>query len=93
MGCLPTISWTRPGGPFGTRVRHGGGLRILLDRPWFSSGDGELLAIVLAQPANYPPDDKSRPYVSHWGNDPIWHSPSVPALSAAQFDSPSSPMA
>lgn len=29
------------------RTRHGGGLRVYLRRPWYSSGDGELLGVVL----------------------------------------------
>ena len=29
------------------RLRQGGGLRVYLRRPWFSSGDGELLGVVL----------------------------------------------
>ena len=86
LACLPTLRWDpAPEGAFGTRVRHGGGLRILLERPWFSSGEGELLGVVLAQPANYPPDDRARPYVSHWGADPIWASDPVAPLSTAQF--------
>jgi hypothetical protein len=32
------------------RTRRGGGLRIYLDRPWYSSGRGEKLAVVLPQP-------------------------------------------
>ncbi|HUZ47355.1 MAG TPA: hypothetical protein VMW54_12035 [Terriglobia bacterium] len=30
-----------------TSKRRGGGLRIYLDRPWFSSGDGEMLGVVV----------------------------------------------
>ena len=30
-----------------TRTRSGGGLRVYLDRPWYSSGDDELLGVVL----------------------------------------------
>jgi hypothetical protein len=47
-------------------------VRVYLDRPWFSSGDGELLGVVLAPPSSYPPNEVLRPVVSHWGNDPIW---------------------
>jgi hypothetical protein len=58
---------------------------VLLERPWHVSADGEQLAVVLATPANYPPDDVARPFVSHWGNDPTWGAPPVNALSPDQF--------
>lgn len=38
--------------------RSGGGLRVWLDRPWFSSGDGELLGVVI----------KRQPWIN-WGLD------------------------
>jgi hypothetical protein len=34
--------------PTSLRTRSGGGLRVYLDRPWYSSGDDELLGVVLA---------------------------------------------
>jgi hypothetical protein len=45
---VPTFGWdrTRESGKF-TSLRKGGGLRVYLERPWFSSGDGELLAVIL----------------------------------------------
>ena len=33
--------------PAQRRTRHGGGLRVYLRRPWYSSGDGEQLGVVL----------------------------------------------
>jgi hypothetical protein len=68
---IPTWTWTtrrvlgvppRPGmrpGPGSTiRTRSGGGLRVYLDRPWWSSGADELLGVVLEdQPwLTYPVD-------------------------------------
>jgi hypothetical protein len=55
-------------------TRHGNGLRVWLDRPWFSSGDGELLGVILFG------DDKRftdipqamQPLVTQWGLDPLW---------------------
>lgn len=53
---IPTFRWSeeqlwRTGGlvfSAGTRrIRHGGGLRVYLRRPWYSSGDGERLGVVL----------------------------------------------
>jgi hypothetical protein len=56
-------------------TRHGGGIRIYLNRPWYSSGEGEKIGIVL------PPADVTevpaelKPYVSEWGYDPIRNGP------------------
>lgn len=46
---VPTFGWERTREPGKlTSLRKGGGLRIYLERPWFSSGDGELLGVLLA---------------------------------------------
>lgn len=52
---VPTFGWERKRelGKF-TSIRKGGGLRVYLDRPWFSSGDGELLGVVLAPTPGVP---------------------------------------
>lgn len=46
---VPTFGWERKreAGRF-TSIRRGGGLRVYLERPWFSSGDGELLGVILS---------------------------------------------
>lgn len=77
---VPTFGWEEPkkDGATITRKRAGGGLRVYLDRPWFSSGDGELLGVVLVPQAGYakqqpaPPGDEFKPYVTQWGVDPTW---------------------
>lgn len=72
---LPTFEWQKPADPVATvqvRKRLGGGLRVYLDRPWYSSGGGELLGVVLCPELNFPPDDNVRPYVTQWGRDPVW---------------------
>ena len=60
------------------RTRIGGGLRVYLERPWYSSGDKELLGVVLcSNPADLIQDekrDKLKPYITQWGMDPIWKS-------------------
>ena len=59
-----------------TRVRIGGGLRVYLDRPWFSSGDDELLGVVLPHGQGDHPQPEIplnlQPYVTQCGLDPIW---------------------
>ncbi|MCA1690033.1 MAG: hypothetical protein LC720_06245 [Actinobacteria bacterium] len=76
---VSTTRWERPADASQPRRRHGGGVRVYLDRPWYSSGDGELLGVVLADARAYPPTGPVpaplRPYVTHWGNDPTWESP------------------
>lgn len=76
---LPTFGWQRHGETNVRRsVRFGGGLRVYLHRPWFSSGAGELLGITLwsGNAYNKPLDDELRvrfkPYITQWGMDPIW---------------------
>ncbi|MGG5257540.1 hypothetical protein [Phycicoccus avicenniae] len=91
---LPLFRWEEsdePEQPFGRRRVRRPGVRIYLERPWNSSGDGELLAVLLAvgddDKAPYPlPDPKNPeadpaggfPFVSQWGADPIWTAPGVP---------------
>ena len=57
-------------------TRFGNGLRVWLDRPWFSSGDGELLGVVIYKNdglfANIPEDFVQ--LVTQWGADPFWAS-------------------
>jgi len=48
---IPTFKWEDQTTSTGkTRVRKGGGLRVYLDRPWYSSGEGELLGVVAMPP-------------------------------------------
>ncbi|QKE84416.1 hypothetical protein [Arthrobacter sp. NEB 688] len=91
---LPLFRWEEteePEQPFGRRRVRRPGVRIYLERPWNSSGDGELLAVLLAvgddEKAPYPLPDLSNPeadpaggfpFVSQWGSDPIWSAPGVP---------------
>lgn len=70
---VPTFGWTESTTNFGrtkTRTRSGGGLRVFLERPWFSSGVGEQLAVVLADGAA-PDDQRLVPLVTQLGADPV----------------------
>lgn len=76
-----------------TRKRSGGCLRVYLERPWYSSGDGERLGVVLWEKQGgyfslgtpeIPEELKS--YVTQWGMDPIWLSgPTYATQSLANF--------
>ena len=76
---LPTFGWEQTTDSDGnvTSTRHGGGVRVYLDRPWWSSGEGELLGVVLGQSL---PDrlDPLYGYSTFWGQDPVWQSPGLP---------------
>ena len=65
---IPTFRWEETA----QGRRRIGGIRIYLDRPWFSSGMGEQLAVVLYG-HDYPEiEEQAKPYVSQWGLDPLW---------------------
>jgi hypothetical protein len=63
--------------------RKGFALRIFLRRPWYSSGQGEQLALVF--PLQWPPAPQLRSFVSQWGFDPLWSRPSVAATAWARL--------
>ncbi len=70
---VPTFGWERQTATNVKRsVRLGGGLRVYLDRPWFSSGADELLGVVLFD-EGFPVDrERWKPFVTQWGLDPTW---------------------
>ncbi len=80
-GILPTFGWNSPRLKRGRLVsqRTGQGLRVYLERPWFTSGIGEELAVVLRPSgrANEARDD----LVSRWGLDPATLSAPLPERS------------
>lgn len=68
---LPLFRWeerTEPEHPFGLRRTRRSGLRLYLDRPWYSTGDGELLGVLIAKG----PDALVEGAVSQWGSDPVF---------------------
>lgn len=85
---IPTFEWQKTEN--NTRMQHrrmGGGVRVYLKRPWYSSGDGEKLAVVLPRGGatldqlhmatsaqNIP---AFNPNLTYWAIDPI--KPSAPA--------------
>jgi hypothetical protein len=87
---VPTFGWQRQTQTSIKRsVRFGGGLRVYLRRPWFSSGEGELLGVTLWSSDNGPLDDahrdKLKPFFTQWGMDPIWQTAGlvgVPTISS-----------
>ena len=73
---VPTFEWRKTQTTDAVRhVRMGGGLRIYLKRPWYSSGDDEMLAVVLPDSnGNFRLLNTNGGYTNlytHWGIDPI----------------------
>jgi hypothetical protein len=68
---LPLFRWheeTEPGHPFSLKRTRKTGLRLYLERPWYSTGDGEFLGVILAAGADTPLEDT----VSQWAGDPVF---------------------
>ena len=89
---LPIFKWTETqAGTVRRRQRQGGGIRVYLERPWFSSGIGELLGVVL-RPPGFALMGKAaetlRKYTSEWGMDPLWHSAEMAPVVEADFANP-----
>jgi hypothetical protein len=73
---LPTFRWNGPTGANRRSTRFGGGLRIYLERPWWSSGIGEDLAVVLR--ASDSPDAAADDLVTQWALDATMTGADVP---------------
>ncbi len=74
---VPTFEWRKSQNAEAVRhQRMGGGLRIYLKRPWYSSGEDEMLAVILPEyKSNLLSMAMATPgytnYYTHWGIDPI----------------------
>jgi hypothetical protein len=72
VSVLPAFSWSEENGSVLTR--RGGALRVYLARPWFETGAGERLAVVVEKRGlRY--DTADNPLISKVGRDPIWDAP------------------
>lgn len=74
---VPTFGWERQEtSNVKSTVRFGNGLRVYLNRGWWSSGEDELLGVLLWPGSAGSPDPAAReadkPFFTQWGNDPIW---------------------
>jgi hypothetical protein len=73
---VPTFGWQRQTDTNLMRsVRFGGGLRVYLERPWYSSGEGELLGVTLwtgDDPLDEDLRNRLKSSITQWGMDPIW---------------------
>jgi hypothetical protein len=79
---VPTFGWEQQETTnLKSSIRSGNSARVYLDRPWYSSGEDELLGVVLWPQALSAPDyatrEKYKPYFTQWGGDPIWQTDAV----------------
>jgi photosystem II stability/assembly factor-like uncharacterized protein len=87
---VPTFGWTETNTLFENihSTKTGGTLRVYMERPWWSSGEGELLGVVTwhATGGQATPNSTIAPYVTQVGNDPVHVSPQIPyTLSVSDF--------
>jgi hypothetical protein len=76
---VPTFRWSvEKDGERLVRERSGGGLRLYLRRPWFSSGDNEQLAVVFAARTREEVPDWISRHVSRWGFNPVMPATTLP---------------
>ncbi|MCG8925514.1 hypothetical protein [Lentzea sp. CC55] len=73
---VPIFQWESPAP--GQSVRRGGGLRVYLERPWFSSGAGEKLAVLMWPDVVNDAPEHMRGVVTAWGADGAMHSTVMP---------------
>jgi hypothetical protein len=84
LDTAPLLRWERmvePAEPFALRSVRRSGVRIWVSRPWYSSGDGELLGVLTFEPYEPDPDHPGQERLkavqvrdnstSLWGKDPI----------------------
>jgi hypothetical protein len=84
---VPTYGWTRSADSnLIASQRRGHGLRVYLERSWYSSGEGELLGVVI-WPRSLTDADRLRlkRSVSQAGADPVFASAGRVTLSRASF--------
>ncbi|MCX5256818.1 Ig-like domain-containing protein [Streptomyces canus] len=76
---VPAFEWRRQtGSNMLASHRHGHWLRVYLDGPWFSSGEGEQLGVVVSPQAHEPHGELAR-YVTRTALDPIRSAGSLPS--------------
>jgi hypothetical protein len=80
LWALPTFVWSGTGSPRSPSRKRSGGIRLYLDRPWWTSGDGEQLAVILwpVAPGPFPVMPREyEPFSTQFGFDPLHASTSA----------------
>ncbi|MFC9680393.1 hypothetical protein [Streptomyces sp. NPDC056948] len=77
---VPAFQWERgTAGTTPTSTRLDGVVRVYLQRPWYASGEGEMLAVRVLGPSEQP-DAASEKWATTWGRDPIRQPGSAPLI-------------
>ncbi|HEX7276090.1 MAG TPA: hypothetical protein VF244_01830, partial [Acidimicrobiales bacterium] len=95
---VPTFRWEATSGPqIGTHTskRFGRGLRVYLERPWWSSGEGELLGVILnpTSEVENPPSSAREQVLTRVGVDPVFRSTSTDLAELTLFALPDAKLA
>ncbi len=83
---IPLFRWnegTEAEQPVAVRRRRRTGVRIYLERPWYSSGAGELVGVLIAKGGK---DGKIQGHVSGWGSDPVWRGAPIASRGMVTLD-------
>ncbi|MFG2593175.1 hypothetical protein [Streptomyces sp. NPDC048438] len=82
VSAVPAFLWSDEPGPEGgiVRKRSAGRLRVELGRPWYTTGEGECVAVIVLPGDEDSVLDEDRPLVSWINRDPIHSTPSPKAL-------------
>lgn len=84
---VPTFGWPEEERTERTVLsrRCGNGLRVFVERPWYSSGDGELLGVVFQRSGMVQAENTEalKNVTTRWGRDPIWGSAQMANLPTA----------
>ncbi len=82
---VPSFNWlTNDKGTEITRMRTGN-IRVYLQRPWFSSGDDEMLGVLLPI-KNVMLSDAGKLHCTVWGKDPVFNSPELNGTNYPQVE-------
>ncbi|MFY7938285.1 MAG: hypothetical protein ACOVOQ_12965 [Flavobacterium sp.] len=63
---IPYFEWEFTGNE---KRRKGNRLRVYIERPWFSSGEGEKLAVIISNSPKYDSEKNLYQFISKWGRD------------------------
>jgi hypothetical protein len=82
---VPSFNWlTNNKGNEITRMRTGN-IRVYLQRPWFSSGDDEMLGVILPI-KNVMLSEAGKLHCTVWGKDPVFNSPELNGTNYPQVE-------
>ncbi|MDT0344517.1 hypothetical protein [Streptomyces litchfieldiae] len=78
---VPAFAWQEERGAGSViSTRRGGLLRVFLERPWFDTGEGELLAVLVGDNVLDYLFREDRRRVTTWGHDPLHEREQLPEL-------------